>query len=71
MIIINDADEMIRKVNSLKPGDYEKMARPIEENYELSKEFTDSPRERMKSKLKELIELARPAYNRPVMRGKV
>lgn len=71
MIIVGDTDEMIYRVNSLKPDDYEKMARPIEENYELSKEFADSPRERMKSKLKELIELAKPAYNRPVMRGKV
>jgi hypothetical protein len=71
MIIVNDADEMIRKVNSLKPGDYEKMAHPIEENYELSKELADSPRERMKSKLKELIELVKPAHNRPAMQGKV
>ena len=70
MIIINDTDEMIRKVNSLKPGDYEKMADAIEENYELSKEFADSPRERMKGKLKELIELAGPARSRPAVRSK-
>ena len=70
MIIINDADEMIRKVNSLRPGDYEKMADAIEENYELSKEFADSPRERMKGKLKELIELAGPARSRPTVRSK-
>ena len=57
MIIVGDIDEMIYKVNSLKPGDYEKMACPIEENYELSKAFIEPPQDRMKSKLKELIEL--------------
>lgn len=65
MIIFDDADEMIRKVNSLKPGNYEKMAGAIEENYELSKKFADSPRERIKRKLKELIELAEPVRNQP------
>ncbi len=59
MIIAGDIDEMIYKINSLKPDDYEKMARPIEENYELSKAFIEPPQDRMKSKLKELIELVR------------
>jgi len=57
MIIAGDIDEMIYRVNSLKPGDYEKMADAIEENYELSKAFIEPPHDRMKSKLKELIEL--------------
>jgi hypothetical protein len=70
MIIAGDIDEMMFKVNSLKPDDYEKMARPIEENYELSKAFTEPPHDRMKSKLTELIELAKPAYSHPEMPGK-
>ena len=70
MIIVNDADEMIRKVNSLRPGDYKKMADAIEENHELSKEFADLPRERIKRKLKELIEPARPAHSRPAGRSR-
>jgi len=57
MIVAGDIDEMIYKINSLKPGDYEKMADAIEENYELSKAFIDTPQNRMKRKLKDLIEL--------------
>ena len=56
IIIVGDIDEMIHKVNSIKPGDYEKMAGPIEENYELSKEFID-PWTKIEVRLKELIEL--------------
>ena len=59
MIIVGDIDEMIYKVNSLKPGNYEKMAGAIEENYELSKKFLVYSRDRLKGKLKELIELVR------------
>jgi len=65
MIIAGDIDEMIYKVNSLKPDDYEKMAGAIEENYELSKAFIAPPHDRMKSILTKLIELAKPAYSRP------
>ena len=57
MIVVGDIDEMICRINSLKPGDYEKMVDAIEENYELSKDFIEPTQDRIKSKLKELIEL--------------
>ena len=57
MIIVGDIDEMIYRINSLKPGDYEKVVDAIEENYELSKDFLEPTQDRIKIKLKELIEL--------------
>jgi len=71
MIIAGDIDEMIYKVNSIRPGDYEKMAGPIEENYELSKAFIEPPQDRIKSKLKELIGLAEPVGGPAAMQSKV